>query len=157
MRFPVLVAAALAAAVPLVPAVAQFGPQPITEAQPTLRTIPLTIRTAKTRLRFKVELAATWQQQRAGLMFRTAVPPFGGMLFPMDPVRTAEFWMHNTVIPLDMVFIRTDGTIARVATAHQLSDAITSSGEPVAAVLELRAGRAEELGIRAGDTVRWHA
>ena len=65
--------------------------------------------------------------------------------------RSVSFWMHNTLIPLDMIFIRADGTIARITTAKALDDTAVPAGEPVAAVLEIRAGRAAELGIREGD------
>jgi hypothetical protein len=154
MRFPVVVLAAVAVAMPLasVPAVAQGE---ITQAQPQLSTEPLTIRTATRSYRFRVEVARTDLQQEAGLMFRKSVASFGGMIFPMKPVREAAFWMHNTIIPLDMVFVRTDGTIARITTARALDDAIDDSGEPVGAVLELGAGRAAALGIREGDRVEW--
>jgi uncharacterized membrane protein (UPF0127 family) len=77
------------------------------------------------------------------------------MIFPYDPPQEAAFWMKNTLIPLDMVFIRPDGTIARIATAKALDLTPVPSGEPISAVLELRAGRAAELGIRAGDRVAW--
>jgi uncharacterized membrane protein (UPF0127 family) len=63
--------------------------------------------------------------------------------------------MHNTLIPLDMVFIRADGTIARIATARPLDDTPVPSLEPIVAVLELNGGRAAELGIAPGDKVAW--
>jgi uncharacterized membrane protein (UPF0127 family) len=63
--------------------------------------------------------------------------------------------MKNTLIPLDMVFIRADGTIARIATAKPLDETPVPAGEPVAAVLEIRGGGAAELGIREGDRVEW--
>ena len=65
------------------------------------------------------------------------------------------FWMKDTLIPLDMVFIRADGTIARIANATPLSLETVLSDEPVGAVLELRGGRTAELGIRSGDRVDW--
>jgi len=88
-------------------------------------------------------------------MFRRSLAPDEGMLFPYDPPSPVSFWMHNTLIPLDMLFIRADGTIARIATARALDDTPVAAGEPVAAVLEIRAGRAAELGIRAGDRTDW--
>jgi uncharacterized protein len=154
MRFPVVLVAALAAAVPLAlqPAPAQSV---ITRAQPTLPAEPLTIHTAHKAVRLSVEVARTSDQQEAGLMFRKSVPPHGGMIFPMQPIREATFWMKNTIIPLDMLFIRADGTIARITTAKALDESIDDSGEPVAAVLELGAGRAATLGVREGDRVEW--
>ena len=118
--------------------------------------LPLVITTAKGTHRFAVEAALTPQQQEQGLMFRKALADDGGMLFPMNPPRTASFWMKNTLIPLDMLFIRTDGTIAFIAasTTPYSRDPV-SAGVPVAAVLELRGGRATELGIAPGDRVAW--
>ena len=80
------------------------------------------------------------------------------MIFPYDPPQDVGFWMKNTLIPLDMIFIRADGRIARIAARtrpHSLEPVL--SGEPVAAVLEIRGGRAAELGIREGDRVEWSA
>ncbi len=77
------------------------------------------------------------------------------MIFPYDPPQNVAFWMKNTLIPLDMVFIRADGTIAQIVTAKPLDLTGVPAGEPVAAVLEIRGGRASELGIREGDKVEW--
>ncbi|KKW93134.1 DUF192 domain-containing protein [Sphingobium chungbukense] len=118
--------------------------------------IPLAIRTAKATHRFTVEVALTEQQQEQGLMFRKTLAPDSGMLFPMEPPRTASFWMKNTVIPLDMLFIHTDGSIAFLkSNAAPYSREPVSAGIPVAAVLELAGGRAAELGIQQGDRVSW--
>jgi uncharacterized membrane protein (UPF0127 family) len=121
-----------------------------------LATVPLTIVSRTHAHRFRVEVARTWPQQELGLMFRRHIAPDGGMIFPMDPPREASFWMKNTLVPLDMVFIRADGSIARIAamTSPRSLD-IVASGEPVAAVLELAGGRAAALGIAPGDRVRW--
>lgn len=125
-------------------------------AQPANALVPLVIRTAKGERAFTVEVARTAEQQAQGLMFRKALAPDGGMLFPMDPPRTASFWMKNTLIPLDMLFIRTDGTIAFIgANTVPYSREPVSAGVPVSAVLELRGGRATELGISEGDSVQW--
>lgn len=106
--------------------------------------------------RFVVEVARTAEQQARGLMFRRSLGPDEGMIFPFPSPRPASFWMRNTLIPLDMIFIREDGTIARVAaeTVPHSEESVTS-GEPVAAVLEIRGGRAAELGIAEGDRVAW--
>ena len=123
-------------------------------AQSTL--LPLAIRTAKGTRRFAVEAALTERQQEQGLMFRKSLDADGGMLFPMNPPRTASFWMKNTLIPLDMLFIRTDGSIAFIAAnTVPYSREPVSAGIPVAAVLELRGGRAAELDIKEGDNVSW--
>ena len=89
------------------------------------------------------------------MMFRRSVDGNRGMFFPSDPPQNVAFCMKNTLIPLDMIFIRADGTIARITTARALDETPVPGGEPVAAVLELRAGRASELGIREGDRVEW--
>jgi len=126
-------------------------------AQPAkARLIPLEIRTAHGVRRFEVEVARTPAEQERGLMFRTSLPSRGGMLFPMGAPREATFWMKNTVLPLDMIFIRADGTIARIAerTVPYSLD-LVDSGEPVAAVLEIIGGGAAQAGIRAGDRVIW--
>ena len=121
-----------------------------------LDLVPLEIRTASGTHHFTVEVARTSDQQSQGLMFRTALAADEGMIFPFPNPRPASFWMHNTLIPLDMLFIRADGTIARLAanTTPQ-SDESIMSGEPVAAVLEIRGGRSAELGISEGDVVSW--
>lgn len=88
-------------------------------------------------------------------MFRKSVAPDHGMLFPYEPAQEVAFWMKNTFVPLDIVFIRADGTIARITNAEAMDLTPLPSGEPVEAVLEIRGGRAAELGIREGDKVSW--
>jgi len=117
--------------------------------------VPLTIRSKSAVHRFTVEVAATPEQQERGLMFRKSVAGDRGMIFPYDPPQDVGFWMKNTLIPLDMLFIRANGQIARIATAKPLDLSAVPAGEPVAAVLELRGGRAAELGIQPGDRVDW--
>ena len=115
----------------------------------------LTITSATGAHRFNVQVAATGKQQERGLMFYRSLEPDQGMIFPYDPPENVAFWMKNTLIPLDMLFIRADGTIARIVTAKALDETPVPAGEPVAAVLELRGGRAGELGIREGDRLEW--
>lgn len=124
-------------------------------------TIALSISGAGGKHGFRVETATTSEEQARGLMFRTSIPADGGMLFypyPGDggPPREASFWMKDTPSPLDIIFIRADGTIARIAeNTTPFSETPIASGEPVAAVLELRGGRTAELGIVEGDSVTW--
>jgi uncharacterized membrane protein (UPF0127 family) len=119
-------------------------------------TIPLVVDGARGQHRFTVEVARTPEQQERGLMFRTALPPMGGMIFPFDEARPARFWMRNTPLPLDIIFIRQGGTIARIAArATPQSLDLIESGEPVVAVLEIAGGEAARLGIAEGDRVRW--
>ena len=106
--------------------------------------------------RFTVEVARTPEQQQTGMMHREALAPDRGMIFPYDPPQPASFWMRNTLIPLDIVFIRADGTIARIeANAAPLSLEPIPAGEPIALVLELAGGRAAELGIAESAKVEW--
>jgi uncharacterized membrane protein (UPF0127 family) len=102
-----------------------------------------------------IEVAATPEQQALGLMFRTSLADTKGMLFPYGAPRELTMWMKNTYIPLDMVFIRADGTVHRIEVkAEPLSERVISSGGPVTAVLELAGGAAERLGLKPGDQVR---
>jgi uncharacterized protein len=125
------------------------------EPQAGLEQVPLTITSASGVHRFTVEIARTLEQQQHGMMFRTSLGPDRGMLFPYSEPSNLSFWMKNTLIPLDMIFIRADGTIARITTAVPESEAPVPAGEPVTAVLEIAGGRAAELGIRPGDRVEW--
>ena len=133
------------------------NPETTLEASPAgLEQIPLTIRSDGRTHEFIVEVARTAEEQATGLMNRPALEPGRGMLFPYDPPRMTSFWMKNTLIPLDLIFIRADGTVARIAAnAEPMSLAPIPSLEPVAAVLEIPGGRSAELGIEAGDMVRW--
>ena len=121
-----------------------------------LEIIPLEIRSGAKVHRFQVEVARTPEEQAQGLMFRESLGPNRGMVFPFDPPRPASFWMKNTLIPLDMLFVRADGTIARIA-ANTVPHSLDPEGvrEPVAAVLEIPGGRAAELGIDERARVSW--
>lgn len=102
----------------------------------------------------QVEIAADDASRERGLMYRKTMEPDHGMLFDFKRTESVAFWMKNTVLPLDMIFILPDGVISSVAadTTPYSMDAIPSA-EPVRAVLELNAGRAAALGIAPGDTV----
>lgn len=122
--------------------------------QPALPLAPLMIDTAKGPVQFTVEMATDWSQQERGLMFRRSLAPNAGMLFDFGKEQETSFWMKNTLIPLDMLFIKANGTIARIAAnAKPLSEESIPSYEPVRAVLEIAGGRAAELGLRPGDKV----
>lgn len=121
-----------------------------------LNQVALSIRTSDATHAFIVEVAESGAQQAQGLMFRTRLAPDKGMIFPFPEDRVASFWMKNTVIPLDIIFIRRDGTIESIAAnTIPYSLAPVRSHEPVATVLEIAAGRAKELGIGPGDIVTW--
>lgn len=144
------------------------SPQPAAEASPAaqkqvyaphpesgLRVIPLTVETLKGRHSFKVEVASTAEEQQKGLMFRTALGPDEGMIFPNSPPAPRSFWMKNTVIPLDIIFIGPDRRVLNIGHGMPYSlDPIISSG-PAIAVLELADGRAAEVGIEPGTAVDW--
>lgn len=119
-------------------------------------TIPLTIKAPDKTHVFTVEVARTPAEQAKGLMFRTSLPENGGMIFPFEKPRIGSFWMKNTLIPLDMFFIRADGSIDRIAenTIPESLEPVVSGGE-VSAVLELAGGTAARLGIDETATVTW--
>ena len=88
-------------------------------------------------------------------MFVKSLPGDRGMIFPYEPPQQVAFWMHNTLIALDIIYIRPDHTIARITKAKAFDETPLPSGEPVICVLEIRGGRAAQLGIRQGDKVHW--
>ena len=158
LRRSLIVAASLAALLGYAAQPAPLLSAPAAQAQSPagLPLVPLKIRSGRHVHRFTVEVAVTPEQQARGLMFRPRVGPNEGMIFPMAPPRITEFWMVNCPAPLDMIFIRPDGTIARIAVnTTPYSDEPISSYEPVASVLELAGGRTVELGIKANDRVTW--
>lgn len=121
-----------------------------------LDLVPLTVKSDGKTHNFTVEIARTQQEQARGLMFRTELAPDAGMIFPFAQVRPAGFWMKDTPISLDIIFVRADGTIESIAdntTPYSLDSVY--SGEAVGGVLEIAAGRAAELGIEPGDSVTW--
>jgi len=117
--------------------------------------VTLSIRSGSATHQFIVQVAATSEQQERGLMFVKSLPGDRGMIFPYNPPQDVSFWMKNTLIPLDIIFIRSDGTIVRITHAKALDESPLPSGEPVAVVLEIRGGRAAELGIKEGDVASW--
>ena len=103
---------------------------------------------------FAVELANNDDERSRGLMFRKELPEGRGMLFHFQQDRPVEFWMHNTFISLDMIFITGDGRILRIAEKTEpFSDRLIPSGGPVRAVLEVIAGTARKDGLAPGDRV----
>lgn len=121
-----------------------------------LKVIDLVVERGGKRIPFKVELADTPEAQARGLMFRQSLGDFEGMIFPSDVPEARSFWMKNTPLSLDIIFIGPDGRILNIAanTVPYSLDSVRSLG-PAGAVLELRAGRAATLGIVAGDKVSW--
>lgn len=118
----------------------------------------LTIEVGGHACRFRVWIADTPDREAQGLMFVRDLPPTEGMLFPMRPPQVAKFWMENTYIPLDMLFVAPGGRIEKiVANARPFSLMTISSGAPVEAVVEIDGGEARKLGISVGQLVRWNA
>jgi uncharacterized protein len=121
-----------------------------------LQVVPLTITSQGRTHTFRVEVARTPQEQAKGLMFRTEMGPDEGMIFPYDPPRVLSFWMKNTVLSLDLVFIGPDHRVINVAAnAVPYSEASILSDAPAIATLELNGGRARELNIVPGAKVEW--
>ncbi len=157
--------ALLAACSPQNAAQATIGSDTITvteTAAPTvhpesgLTIIPLTVTSGTKKIGFRVEVAETPQQQSRGLMFRTELNDFAGMIFPYRAPQMLGFWMKNTPLPLDIIFIDEDRRIINIAaqTTPYSLDSVYSE-RPAMAVLEIAGGRAAALGIRPGDKVEW--
>jgi uncharacterized protein len=103
---------------------------------------------------FTIEVADETHERSAGLMFRQQMDDDHGMLFVFGETREAGFWMKNTPMPLDLVFIGEDGRIIAVLQGEPFSEASISPGEPSRFVLELKAGIAQEKGLAEGDRIR---
>ena len=131
----------------------QARPKPAAVA-PASKLDTVEILTSRGRAKFTVELALTKAEQARGLMFRKSLAPDRGMLFPYNPPQPTAFWMKNTLIPLDILYIGPDGrvlSIARNAVPHDVTP--LPSGGLVRGVLEIPGGRAAQLGILPGDRV----
>lgn len=127
---------------------------PLAASSPAAELQPLEIAGKSGVHVFAVEFAATDEDRIRGLMFRKELPEGRGMLFDFKTDQDVAMWMRNTLIPLDMIFIRGDGRIHRIAeNTEPLSERIIPSGGPVRAVLEVIGGTAKKLGIAPGDQV----
>jgi uncharacterized protein len=114
----------------------------------------ITVDGAKGPAKFRVEIAGDNASQEKGLMFRKTMAANAGMLFDFHTTVMTSFWMKNTILPLDIIFVRSDGRISSIAAdAVPYSEASIPSSEPVRAVLEINAGRARALGIVPGSIV----
>lgn len=120
-----------------------------------LEVIPVTVTTDSESFTFASELADTVPKQRQGLMFRTEMGADEGMIFPYDPPEALGFWMRNTVLPLDIIFIGPDNRILNIEAGVPYNEVSVQSDGLAIAVLELNQGRSEELGIAPGDLVEW--
>ena len=116
---------------------------------------PLTVVTATGEHPFMVEIADDEMERQRGLMHREPLADDRGMLFQFPDVAERSFWMHNTPNSLDIIYIDPYGRIVSIAErVTPNSDAIIPSNGPAMGVLEIRAGRADEIGAKAGDRVR---
>jgi uncharacterized membrane protein (UPF0127 family) len=138
-------------------AAAAAAPQVACRAgQPEIRPLqPLVLATDKGRFAFQVEVADSFKRRETGLMCRTALAPDRGMLFDFKkPSDGVAFWMHNTLIPLDIVYIRPDGRVLSIArNARPLDDSPLPAGGEIRGVLEIAGGRAAQIGLLPGDRV----
>jgi uncharacterized membrane protein (UPF0127 family) len=107
-------------------------------------------------VRFVVEMAMTPAEREKGLMFRRSLAADSGMLFMFPKAEVVDFWMKDTILPLDMIFIRANGVVDSIARDQPpFSLANTFSTGPVIAALEIPAGSSDRLGLKAGDKVTW--
>ena len=146
---------ALCKALGLLLAVLAAFSAPVAAQAASLRQEPLEIVTAERTIRLTVEIADTEASRNQGMMFRKSIAPDRGMLFDFKSPRPAAFWMKNTFIPLDILFITADGhvlTIARNAVPH--SQTPIPSGGQILGVLEIGGGQAAKLGIYPGDLIK---
>ncbi|PZN96045.1 MAG: DUF192 domain-containing protein [Alphaproteobacteria bacterium] len=144
MKFLLAAAAALMAVQPVMAACPNAG----------LASVPVTFMTKKGRSTYAIEVAATPAQQECGLMYRKAMPRKTGMMFPFDPPKAATFWMENTPLPLDLIFVGPDDRVINVAPGMPYSRDIIASDGIAASVIELNAGEAKRIGLRPGDKVQ---
>ncbi len=165
MRLTKVIASAMAAFLLIAAGCSQGGQEAVAKAgsaaihpESGLPVVPLTVHSSGKTYKFRVEVARTPAEQAKGLMFRTEMGADEGMIFPADPPRRPSFWMKNTVIPLDIIFVGTDHRILNIAAnAVPYDETPRPAAGLASAVLELNGGRAAELGIKPGDKVEWQA
>ena len=156
-----LAAAMMAGLAACSPQAAQQVPEPTAEADAAvhpvsgLEIIPVTVTTSAGTHTFAAELAESDEAQMRGLMFRTEMGADEAMLFPYDRPELLSFWMRNTVLPLDIIFIGEDRRIINIAEGVPYNETPVQADREGIAVLELNRGRAAELGIGPGDRVEW--
>jgi hypothetical protein len=118
----------------------------------------IVIRTNGASYRFNVELAVSLTERSEGLMFRKEMAPNAGMLFLYDQDQAVTFWMKNTYLPLDMIFIASDGRITQIVkNARPLSEDLIPSTTYIRGVMEVNAGITDQYGIQPGDHVDYGA
>ena len=120
---------------------------------PDLKRGTAIFETAKGRFTYKVELALSADQQACGLMFREKMAADAGMAFPMVPPRRTGFWMENTILPLDIIYVSPQGRVLNVRRGQPYSRAVLESAGVTGEVIELNAGEADRIGLKPGDRV----
>ena len=152
MLKPSLFAVALLVAAPVL--AQETAPAPPIEVE-TDYSSPLTIVSGETEHTFTVEIAEDAEEVRQGMMHRPEMAADVGMIFDLGETRVPNFWMRDTLVSLDLLFVAGDGEILAIAhNAAPLSERNITPGVPVRAVLELKGGQSDILGIKPGDTVR---
>lgn len=119
-----------------------------------LKTERVAFQTARGRFTYRVEVAATPDEQACGMMFRDRMAPDTGMSFPMVPPRATGFWMENTRLALDIIFVGPNGRVLNVRRGQPYSRDVLASAGVTAEVIELAAGEADRIGLKPGDRVR---
>jgi uncharacterized membrane protein (UPF0127 family) len=149
---------AVVAIVAIVAALGFYVGMPQSSADQAMRLpvdpAPLVAETAAGERSFTIEIADDQSERSAGLMFRETMDDDHGMLFVFQETRPVGFWMKNTPMPLDLIFVGQDGKIRAIKQGEPQSEAMISPGEPVRFVLELKAGTAAKGGIEDGDLLR---
>jgi uncharacterized protein len=115
---------------------------------------PLVVETKAGKQSYTVEVADSEAERERGLMFRETMDDGHGMLFVFEATQPVGFWMRNTPLSLDLVFIGQDGVVKDIGRGEPMSEAVVGPPDPVRFVLELKAGIAEKAGIEIGDRVR---
>jgi len=118
-----------------------------------LARAPATFVTAKGKFRYDLEIAASGDEQQCGLMYRKSMKRRAGMIFPFTPPRPTSFWMENTPLPLDLIFVDADNRVINIAPGKPFSRDLIDSAGVTASVIELNAGEAKRIGLKPGDTV----
>ncbi len=155
-RLRLLLAALVLLAAPSALTTAPAVAAPTCIGNPELKPLrPLAVRTAQGEFRFLVEVADTDRERELGMMCRRSLAPDRGMLFDFGRERPdAAFWMRNTLIPLDIVYIRRDGIVRSIIrNARPLDETPRPAGGPILGVLELAGGRAAQIGLQPGDRI----
>jgi uncharacterized membrane protein (UPF0127 family) len=128
---------------------------PLVHPESGLELIDVTVVSGDKRHSFVTELAASNEAQARGMMFRTQMGDDEGMIFPSYTPQMRSFWMKNTPLPLDIIFIGADNRIINIGDGVPYSTASVASEGPALAVFEIRGGLSAELGIKPGDLVEW--